>query len=225
MGTDAAAAGGPGRPPIIRAVSAVLRFSALRRRYGRLAVLRGVDGAVDAGQVLLVTGPNGSGKSTLLRCLAGLLAPDGGSVDYREDGAPLDAAGRRLRVGYVAPDLALYEELTTMENLAFFARLRGVPAARGGALLDRLALPRDRAAGALSSGMRQKLRWAWGVLHRPRLLLLDEPFQNLDATGEAAVRELLAAHLAGDGLAVIAQPAGPPLAGDWEVAGHVELAG
>ena len=204
----------------------VLEFRDVRRRFGRLSVLRGVSGRVESGQVLLVTGPNGSGKSTLLRCLAGLLAPDDGEIDYREadGGRPLAAAERRLRVGYVAPDLALYEELTAGENLDLFARLRRVPRQRGGELLARLSLPPERAVGALSSGMRQKLRWAWALLHRPRLLLLDEPFQNLDAGGEAVVRELLDEHLAA-GLAVIAQPVDVALAPAWTVAEHVELAG
>lgn len=203
-----------------------LRFSGLRRRFGRLRVLDGVSGATGSGEVLVVTGANGSGKSTLLRCLAGLLAPDAGEVEHREDGGePLAAAERRLRVGYVAPDLALYEELTAIENLDFFARLRRVPAARGGELLDRLSLPHDRRAGALSSGMRQKLRWAWALLHRPRLLLLDEPFQNLDAAGEATVRTLLAEHLAAGGAAVLAQPVDVTVPDDWKVAEHVQLAG
>lgn len=226
-----------------------LRFRRVRRRFGRLTVLRGVSGQVGAGQVMLVTGANGSGKSTLLRCLAGLLAPDGGEIAYREgaggggDDPVLDAAERRRRIGYVAPDLALYEELTTEENLAFFSRLRGVPAERGPELLRRLDLPLDRPAGALSSGMRQKLRWAWALLHRPRLLLLDEPFQNLDTKGEGVVRDLLAAHLAGEavagieggiesegegagpGIAVLAQPVDVELDPRWEVADHVQLAG
>ena len=223
----------PPAPPSVSATTAPhLAFSDLRRRFGRLRVLRGVSGAATAGQVLVVTGANGSGKSTLLRCLAGLLLPDAGRIDYREPGTgaeagtpSLDAAERRLRVGYVAPDLALYEELDAMENLRFFARLRGAPAERGGALLDHLSLPHHRPAGALSSGMRQKLRWAWSLLHRPQLLLLDEPFQNLDAAGEGAVRELLQGHLDGGGLAVIAQPVDVEISDDWEVAEHVELAG
>jgi ABC-type multidrug transport system ATPase subunit len=79
---------------------------------------------------------------------------------------------------------------------------------RAAELLARVGLPPDRLAGALSSGMRQRLRWVWALLHRPRLLLLDEPFQNLDAAGEAAVRALLADHLAdGGGFAVVATPA------------------
>jgi ABC-type multidrug transport system ATPase subunit len=185
-----------------------LSFANLRRRFGRLPVLDGVSGAVGPGGMLLVTGPNGSGKSTLLRCLAGLLAPDAGTIEYREEegDAPFDAAGRRQRVGVVAPDLAFYAELTVRENMEFFARLRRVSPEKGLAVLDRLGLPLDRMAGALSSGMRQRLRWGWAVLHSPRLLLLDEPFQNFDAPGERITRELLAEHLAVGGLAVVANP-------------------
>jgi heme exporter protein A len=175
---------------------AALSFAQVRRRFGHLAVLGGVSAAVGAGEVLLVTGRNGAGKSTLLRCLAGLLAPDSGTIDYREDAGPLDAAARRRRVGLVAPDLAFYGELTAAENLAFFSRLRGLPRERGDELLRRLELPPDRLTAAMSSGMRQRLRWAWALLHRPRLLLLDEPFQNLDAAGVAIARQLLAEHLA-----------------------------
>ncbi|HZF08925.1 MAG TPA: ABC transporter ATP-binding protein [Thermoanaerobaculia bacterium] len=197
-----------------------LRFTGLSRRFGRLAVLAGVSGEAADGEVLLVTGTNGSGKSTLLKCLAGLLAPDKGAIESREGGRALDAVDRRRRVGLVAPDLAFYEELTTAENLAFFSRLRGVPRERGPELLARVGLPGDRLAGALSSGMRQRLRWCWALLHRPRLLLLDEPFQNLDAPGEAVTRELLEEHLAEGGLAVVANPATLPVS---HVATRLEL--
>jgi heme exporter protein A len=201
--------------------SCALSFSGLCRSFDRLRVLVGVSGGAEAGELLLVRGANGSGKSTLLRCLAGLLAPDGGSIDYREDDTAYDTAGRRRRVGYVAPDLAFYEELTTAENLAFFARLRGVERRRPGELLARVGLPPDRLAGALSSGMRQRLRWAWALLARPRVLLLDEPFQNLDAPGEALARELLEEHLT-RGLAVVASPASIELP---HVAKRVDLDG
>ena len=201
-------------------VSATLRFDNIRRRFGRLAVLNGVSGAVEPGGMLLVTGRNGSGKSTLLRCLSGLLAPDSGTIEYREDNGSLDIAERRRRVGVVAPDLAFYEELTVQENLDFFARLRRTGPERGHAVLDRLGLPLDRMAGALSSGMRQRLRWAWALLHSPRLLLLDEPFQNFDRAGEEGARALLAEHLEGGGLAVVATPS--PL--DFRhVSEHLEL--
>jgi len=197
-----------------------LRFENLRRRFGRLSVLEGVSGEVAPGQALLVTGPNGSGKSTLLRCLAGLLSPEKGTIEYREDEKVLETEERRRRVGYVAPDLALYSELTVAENLEFFARIRRTGPERGFEVLDRLGLPTDRMAGALSSGMRQRLRWAWALLHRPQVLLLDEPFQNLDAGGEQGTRALLLEHLDRGGLAVVANPSNLEID---RVAGHLDL--
>ncbi|HYG61008.1 MAG TPA: ATP-binding cassette domain-containing protein [Thermoanaerobaculia bacterium] len=203
--------------------AASLRFADVTRRFGRLRVLRGVSADVGSGEALLVTGHNGSGKSTLLRCLAGLLAPDAGTIEYHEGGRALEVAERRRRVGLVAPDLAFYGELTVAENLEFFARLRRVDVRRGLDLLGRLGLPSDQLVGALSSGMRQRLRWAFALLHRPRLLLLDEPFQNLDAAGESATRALLAEHLnRAGGLAVIANPFDLELD---RVAGRLHLGG
>jgi heme exporter protein A len=197
-----------------------LQFADVRRRFGRLSVLQGVSGTVDPGEMLLVTGPNGSGKSTLLRCLAGLLAADSVTIAYQENGTPLDAAERRRRVGVVAPDLAFYAELTVEENLTFFSKLRRVSPARGLDVLRCLDLPLDRLAGNLSSGMRQRLRWGFALLHSPRLLLLDEPFQNFDAAGERIARELLDEHLAAAGLAVVANPSSLDF---QHVATHLDL--
>ena len=193
-----------------------LAFHELRRRFGRLEVLAGLSGEAEPGGILLVTGANGSGKSTLLRCLAGLLAPDSGEVEMLEDGRSLSPGERRQRVGYVAPDLAFYEELTVAENLELAARLRGLPAAEAERRRDQVGLPGGRAVAALSSGMLQRLRWAWARLHRPAVLLLDEPFQNLDAPGQEQARGFLRAHLDGEegapGLAVVADPRLPELA-------------
>ncbi len=185
--------------------AASLAFQNVRRSFGRLQVLDGVAGRVESGGVLLVLGQNGSGKSTLLRCLAGLLRPQSGTIEHHEDGRALDAEERRLAIGYVAPDLALYEDLTVAENLELFARLRGLPRERATEVLARIALPPQRMTGALSSGMRQRLRWGWALLHQPAVLLLDEPFQNLDRDGETLARTLLTEHLR-EGLAVVATP-------------------
>lgn len=205
-----------------------IEFRDLHRRFGRVRVLSGVSGSAGAGEVLLVTGANGSGKSTLLRCLAGLLAADRGEIRMTAASAGtagdrvLEPAERRRAIGYVAPDLAFYEPLTAAENLAFFARLRGADPARGPALLDRVGLPHDRPAGALSSGMLQRLRWAWALLHEPEVLLLDEPLANLDPPGRRLVADLLAERLERGAAAVVANPAPIDLPGEVR---RVELAG
>ncbi len=198
-----------------------LHFNGIYRGFGRLRVLRDVNGAAAAGETLLVTGPNGCGKSTLLRCLAGLMAPERGTIECRAGGELLDVDERRRAIGYVAPDLEFYRELSTAENLDFFSRLRAIPAERGRGLLDQLGLPHSRAAGALSSGMKQRLRWAWALAHRPPILLLDEPLQNLDAPGRRSVIALLERHLE-TGLAVIASPDDMELP---NVANHLQLDG
>lgn len=190
---------------MLSAISTWIRAQGLTRGFGRLRVLQNIDLEAATGELLLVTGHNGSGKSTLLRCLAGLMAPQRGTIACQVEGRELDVESRRLAVGFVSPDLELYSELTTAENLAFTARLRGIDEERGDELLDQLGLPHDRLTGALSSGMRQRLRWAWALLHRPKILLLDEPLQNLDAPGRRDVSKLLDEHL-GDGLAVVANP-------------------
>lgn len=221
------AAGGPwfvaSAPRIIPILmtSHSLRFDRIVRGYGELPVLRGVSAAIESGQTLLVTGDNGTGKSTLLRCLAGLLAPESGTIEMQEDGTPLGPAQRRGRVGYLAPELSFYQELTVAENMHLFARLRRVDRQRADELVDRVGLPPGRAGGALSSGMRQRLRWAWALLHRPPLLLLDEPFQNLDPASEGLTRDMLNDHLEQGGMAVVATPA--PL-GLTNVATRLELA-
>ena len=197
----------------------VISFRDLHRSFGSLPVLAGVSGAAGPGELLLVTGPNGAGKSTLLRLLAGLLAPERGSIELAADGRALDVDQRRRRVGYVAPDIAFYEELTVEENLRFFARLRRVDPAPGRELAARFELPAARPFAALSSGMRQRLRWVLALLDRPLALLLDEPFQNLDPAGEALARELLASHLAW-GPVVVASPTALDLP---DVATHLRL--
>ncbi|MEM9555142.1 MAG: ABC transporter ATP-binding protein [Acidobacteriota bacterium] len=183
-----------------------LSFHDLHRGFGRLRVLSGVSGEVEAGGVLLVVGHNGSGKSTLLRCLAGLMRPQRGTIACRLGGREHGIDSRRRALGYLSPDLGLYAELTTRENLDLFARLRGLDPARGGRLLDRFGLPQRRLASALSSGMRQRLRWCFALLAAPRLLLVDEPFANLDRRGRDDVLELLEERLADGALAVIADP-------------------
>ncbi len=184
-----------------------LEFSGLSRRFGTLKVLVGASGVVESGGVLSVRGPNGCGKSTLLRCLAGLLRADRGEIRATERGRELSLDQRRRRIGYLAPDLAFYDELSGRENLRLFARLRGLPPDTGEPLLERLGLPPERPFHAFSSGMRQRLRWAYALLHDPALMLLDEPFQNFDAAGEATTRALLEERLAGGALAVVASPA------------------
>jgi len=185
-----------------------VRASGLTHRYGRLRT--GVDQlsfAFDGPGLIAVTGPNGSGKSTLLRILAGLLRPSAGTTTVSLDGRELPRALRRTHAGFASPELSFYDELSGEENLAFAAEARGTPApARAArAALERVGLARrghDRVAG-YSSGMKQRLRLAFALLHEPPLLLLDEPASHLDEEGRAAA-ERVARETAARGLVFIA---------------------
>jgi heme exporter protein A len=154
----------------------VIRARGLEKRFGEKRVLTGVDLDVERGGFVLVTGPNGSGKTTLLRLVAGLLAPTAGA---------LDVAVERGRVGFLAHEALVYRELTALENLQLYARLYRVDPERIGMLLERFGLweARNERAGAYSRGMLQRLALCRTLLHEPDLLLLDEPFNALDAEG------------------------------------------
>jgi heme ABC exporter ATP-binding subunit CcmA len=164
----------------------VIRARRLAKRYGDRRVFAGVDVDLDAGGFLLVTGPNGSGKTTLLRLLAGLAAPTAGEL----------TAPPRHQIGYLAHEPLVYRELTPLENLTLFGRLYRIPERREtiGMLLERFGLweVRHERVSRFSRGMQQRLGLCRVLLHAPRLLLLDEPFNALDAQGAALLDVLLA---------------------------------
>ena len=156
----------------------MIRARGVGRRFGDKRALAGVDANVERGDFLLVTGPNGAGKTTLLRLFAGLLVPTAGELDVTID---------RARVGFLAHDPLVYLELTPLENLDLYGRLYRIPERREriGMLLERFGLwdARGELTGDLSRGTLQRLALCRTLLHEPDLLLLDEPFSALDATG------------------------------------------
>jgi heme exporter protein A len=168
-----------------------LRVEQVGKRFGGRTIFQGLQAEACEGEVLVVTGPNGSGKSTLLGILAGLIRPSRGRVVWLEDGKELGFEFRRRELGWVAPDLALYQELTARENLRFFARVRGMNDVEReiDPLLGQVGLERrgDDLVRTYSSGMRQRLKYAFALMGGPRALLLDEPTANLDAQGVAMV--------------------------------------
>ena len=164
--------------------------------YGARRVLAGLSLSVRAGETLVVAGANGSGKSTLLRLLCGLQRPTAGTVSYTVGGRRYEPEQARWLVGWVAPDLQLYRELTAIENLQFFAQVRGLrlTTAELEALLVEIGLGGRGGdlLAAYSSGMAQRLRYAYALLHRPSVLLLDEPTVTLDERGAALVERVVA---------------------------------
>lgn len=174
--------------------------------YGPRLLFDGLSASVKPGETLVVTGANGAGKSTLLKIIAGLARPDAGTVQF-VGGQSGGAQQNRLQFGYASPDVTMYGELSGLENIDFFARLRRLPAGQGTELLAQVGLSASRGkdlAGAYSSGMRQRLKLAISLLGAPPLLVWDEPTLALDERGAARVGQILDAHRARGGLAVVA---------------------
>jgi heme exporter protein A len=174
-----------------------IKVAGLRRDYGERPALDGVGFELGAGESLVVLGPNGAGKTTLLRVLATLLRPSGGEVAVLSCSLPNEAWKLRGRIGYLGHEPLLYRDLSGRENLRFQARLHGIGRAKAEARIEELlrAVGMERRAdervAELSAGMRQRLSICRCVLHRPELLLLDEPDSNLDAEGRELAHELI----------------------------------
>ena len=167
----------------------------LSKTFGTTRALVDVDLRVAWGETLAVLGHNGAGKSTLLRVIASLVRPDAGTVAVGGFERAKDAAAARSIVGYVAHQPLLYDDLTAAENLAFFARLYGVrdAPARIAEVLDDLGASAwaDRRVRGLSNGMQKRVAIARALLHRPSVLLLDEPETGLDVDGLAMLDRLV----------------------------------
>ena len=167
----------------------------LHKRFGRKAVLRGVDLDVEQGEVVALLGANGAGKTTLMRMVCGLSKPDRGEITL--GGVSLRRAGRELRryIGLVTHSPLLYDNLSAQENLRFFAAMYDLeqPEERIEAVLNSVELwPRRRdPVRTYSRGMIQRLAIARAVLHNPPVLLLDEPDTGLDQTSSQMLHDLI----------------------------------
>jgi heme exporter protein A len=172
-----------------------IRLERLVRRFGEREALAGVSAALAPGETLAVLGRNGAGKTTLLRVLATLLLPHGGSVRVFGLDLPRDAHALRKRIGMLGHETLLYRDLTARENLTFYARLYEIsePAARIEELLEATGMSRraSEPVSNLSRGMAQRVAVCRAVLHRPELLLLDEPHAHLDPEAASLVESLI----------------------------------
>jgi ABC-type multidrug transport system ATPase subunit len=169
----------------------VIAVKALVKQFGRFAALRGVDADFHAGRFHVILGDNGAGKTTLLRALAGLAQPTRGTISIL--GKSPHEACRNL--GYMAHPSLLYDEMSGMENLRYFARLYDITGdSRCEEVIRAVGLDPElaRPVGQYSQGMRQRMSLARSILHDPGILLLDEPFSNVDVHSAREMAGLLA---------------------------------
>ena len=180
--------------------------SKISRHYGRRRALSSVSFNLQAGEVVGLLGPNGSGKSTLLGILSTLIAPSSGEVRYGDQLSRVLGADLRRLIGFLSHDLQLYPELSARENLDFCARLYGQdqPLSLVDEALSRARLTKraEEPVSGFSRGMRQRLALERSLIHKPRLVLLDEPFTGLDDRSTSELIERLRL-LSGKGCVVV----------------------
>jgi ABC-2 type transport system ATP-binding protein len=188
--------------------SSVLRCSGLCKRFGEVEAVRGVSFRIAEGETYGLLGPNGAGKTTTISMACGLLEPDAGEVSITGRRLTARSVSEKAAIGYVPQELAIYLDLSARENLRFFARLYGlspeVARTRVNEVLDVIGLA-DRAneqTRNFSGGMQRRLNIGIGLLHRPRLLILDEPTVGVDPQSRNAILESVE-RLSDEGMAVL----------------------
>jgi ABC-2 type transport system ATP-binding protein len=184
----------------------VIEVSGLQKLYGEALAVQSLSFRVGPGEVLGLVGPNGAGKTTTIRCLAGIVIPTSGTIAVAGHDLRTDPVAAKASLAFIPDEPHLFDYLTVEEHLRFVGRLYQVAdaAERIPALLAEMELADKRGAlpGELSRGMRQKLAMACGLLHRPRVLLLDEPLTGLDPVGIRRMKATIVRR-AEEGAAVI----------------------
>jgi heme exporter protein A len=177
------------------------------KKYQQRSVLPGISFRVEQGGSVAVTGPNGSGKSTLVKIIAGALSPSSGGIMLEDNGIMVPREKYFRLIGFVAPYLQLYDEFSALENLFFASTFRGLKPREQEALdllrMVNLYARRHDDVRTFSSGMKQRLKYAFALVHKPRLLILDEPTSNLDEEGVETVHTIIRDHREG-GILIIA---------------------
>lgn len=172
-----------------------VQAESLSKTFGRRLIFSGLSFGYTKNGVYGISGPNGSGKSTLVKIIAGLIAPSKGKVKHTIDGNEIPPEKLHNHIGFVSPYLVLYEEFTAWENLELFADIRGVPfnKERIDYLLKVFLLTdrKDDLVKTYSSGMKQRMKFLFALMHSPRLLILDEPTSNLDDEGKESVYKII----------------------------------
>lgn len=176
--------------PEAQSNSAIVLADRVVKQFGRFAALRGVTAEFIAGKLYVILGDNGAGKTTLLRTIAGLAQPTRGAISVL---GTENLKSVCAHLGYMAHPSLLYDEMSGLENLRYFAGLYGVKETRCREAIAAVKLDPDidRPVGQYSQGMRQRMSLARAILNDPRLLLLDEPFSNVDLRSAHEMAALL----------------------------------
>ncbi len=190
------------------AATSVLRCEGLTKSFGDLKAVSDVSFHIEPGETYGLLGPNGAGKTTAISMICGVLNSDAGKVIIDGQSMTSGSVGIKSLIGYVPQELAVYPDLTSRENMQFFARLYGLPRndskARIDEVLETIGLA-DRAGDLVktySGGMKRRLNIGLGLLHRPKLLILDEPTVGVDPQSRNAILENVAS-LSDEGMAVL----------------------
>ncbi len=175
----------------------MIEVSDLRKEYGELVAVDDISFVAEPGAIFGLLGPNGAGKSTTIGCISGLLRPTRGAVRLLDKDALHDGPAARRELGIVPQELALYEDISALENLAYWGGAYGLRGrelkARAEEVLELTGLA-DRAKDAVkkySGGMKRRLNFACGIVHRPKVLLLDEPTVGVDPQSRVRLLELV----------------------------------
>jgi ABC-2 type transport system ATP-binding protein len=185
-----------------------IEIRGLRKSFDRPAV-DGLDLAIRSGEFYTLLGPNGAGKTTTLRMLVGLLRPDAGSISVLGIDALADPVAAKQVMAWISDEPMIYDKLTPFEYLEFVGGLWGIDAAhaeaRARGLIDWLGLGPDahQRCEGFSKGMRQKVALAGALVHEPRIIILDEPFTELDAGSARQVKTVLREHVAAGGTVIM----------------------
>ena len=173
----------------------IVELNAIGKYFGRRLVFNGINYTFTSGNIYGISGPNGSGKSTLVKIIAGLISPTSGKVNHSLLNKIIEPEKLHNHIGFVSPYLFLYDEFTAEENLIHFFSIRGLKfdTDRTEFLLNELNLfnRRKDLVRGYSSGMKQRLKFIFALLHQPRFLILDEPTSNLDNEGKEKVYKLV----------------------------------
>jgi heme exporter protein A len=159
-------------------------------------IFRGISFSLSSRSSLAITGRNGAGKSTLSKIIAGIMSPTGGFIECSAGKKRIPAEEYKRQIGFVAPYLNLYDEFTAIENLRILSSIRANTRQKGEMIKDALIYVGlwnrcDDPVGTFSSGMKQRLKYAFALLHQPSVLILDEPTCSMDEEGTSLVREVV----------------------------------